>query len=498
MYKKPDRSQSSFLDFNQPFGLQMNPENRWVDMANKVPWDVFEEKYAELFLSLTGNVAKPLRMALGSLIIQKKFQYSDRELVEQITENPYLQFFIGLPGYQEEAPFNASTLVLFRKRISAEMIMEVNEYLLASTNDNDSDNDNDNDNGNDNGNDNEPPSSGETKKSEDNEAKNKGEIILDATCSPVNIRYPQDISLLNESREKLEAMISRFCKDYALPLPRRYAKKARKEYLKFAKSKKYSQKKIREAIRKQLSYVRRDLQYLEKFMGEGYAPINKEIFMFQVIMKLYEQQKYMYDNKTHVVAKRIVSLSQPWLRPIVRGKVNKPVEFGAKLDISLDSDGFTRIEKISFEAYNESTCLKEAVDRYFERNGCYPKRVLVDQIYRTRENLQYCRNHNIRMSGPKLGRPSKEDQTKESKKEAYKDNVDRIAVEREFSVAKRSYGLGLITTKLEETQLASIALSVFVSNLFKIQRRILFALLWLLEIFGIFEQLSEQNEMITS
>lgn len=68
----------------------MNPKNRWIDLAGRIPWDVPEAKYAELFPSGTGNVAKPLRMALGSLIIQKKFQYSDRELVEQITENSYL------------------------------------------------------------------------------------------------------------------------------------------------------------------------------------------------------------------------------------------------------------------------------------------------------------------------------------------------------------------------------------------------------------------------
>lgn len=108
----------------------MNPRNRWVKLADLIPWDEFEMKYAEQFPSNTGNVAKPLRMALGALIIQTKFQYSDRELVEQITENPYLQYFISLPGYQEEAPFDASTLVLFRKRISAEILMEANEYML--------------------------------------------------------------------------------------------------------------------------------------------------------------------------------------------------------------------------------------------------------------------------------------------------------------------------------------------------------------------------------
>ncbi len=104
-------------------------------MVGLIPRDEFEIRYAGLFPSDTGNVAKPLRMALGALIIQTKFQFADRELVEQITENPYLQYFIGLPGYQEEAPFDASTLVLFRKRITAEMLMEANEYRLAHKDD---------------------------------------------------------------------------------------------------------------------------------------------------------------------------------------------------------------------------------------------------------------------------------------------------------------------------------------------------------------------------
>ena len=88
MYKPIDKLQHSFLDFNQPMGLHMNPNNRRIKMADCIPWDEVETKYAELFPSDTGNVAKPLRMALGSLIIQAKFQYADREPVEQITENP--------------------------------------------------------------------------------------------------------------------------------------------------------------------------------------------------------------------------------------------------------------------------------------------------------------------------------------------------------------------------------------------------------------------------
>lgn len=247
MYKRTDRSQHSFLDFNQPIGLHMNPDNRWVKMAGLIPWDVFEEKYAELFPSPTGNVAKPLRIALGALIIQAKFQYSDRELVEQITENPYLQYFIGLLGYQEEAPFDPSTPVDFRKRITAEMLMEANECLLAHKDGK--------------GDDGTPPSpgAGAPRANRSEEEENQGTLVLDATCALVDICYPQDVSLLNEAREKLETIIYRFCKAYGLALPRRYKRKARKDYLNFAKAKKHTRQKVRKAVRKQLGYVCRDI-----------------------------------------------------------------------------------------------------------------------------------------------------------------------------------------------------------------------------------------------
>ena len=109
MYKKDRHRQFSLSDFNQPIGLKMNPENRWVKKAELIPWEEIEDRYANLFPSHTGMPAKPLRVALGSLIIQKQYSYSDRELVEQITENPYYQYFIGLHGYQQTAPYAPSS-----------------------------------------------------------------------------------------------------------------------------------------------------------------------------------------------------------------------------------------------------------------------------------------------------------------------------------------------------------------------------------------------------
>lgn len=109
MYKKNRNKQLAFEHFDQPLGLKLNPENRWVKKAETIPWDAIGERYAKLIPSNRGVPAKPLRMAFGSLLLQKHLGCSDRELVEQITENPYFQYFIGLPGYQMEAPFVPSS-----------------------------------------------------------------------------------------------------------------------------------------------------------------------------------------------------------------------------------------------------------------------------------------------------------------------------------------------------------------------------------------------------
>ena len=302
MYTPANKTQSSFLDFNHPLGLRMNPNNRWIQMADQIPWDIFEKRYAHSFKNerRDSNISKPLRMALGAMIIP------DRETVEQLTENPYYQYFIGLPGYQQEPPFEASLMVSFRKRISADTLMEVNEYLLH-----DAENDDKMDPPKSGGNGPTAPDTGHP----DEEQENTGTMIIDATCAPSNIRYPQDFSLLNEAREKCEHMIGQFCRAYGFKKPRTSRRIAGKNYLALAKCRKRPANKIRKTIRKQLAFVRRDLGYLSAYMSEGYAaPFQKkEIENYLTILKLYEQQEYMYRNNTHRIADRIVSITQPFL-----------------------------------------------------------------------------------------------------------------------------------------------------------------------------------------
>ena len=145
MYKFGD-NQISFSDFGQPVGMKMNPNNRWVRKAETIPWKECEIRYAHLFKNKKGNVAKPLRLALGACIIQAEYGYSDEETVLQIQENPYLQFFCGFPGYRDERPFDPSLMVYFRKRLTTEILGEINELVVkrakeSEKNDNDHSND---------------------------------------------------------------------------------------------------------------------------------------------------------------------------------------------------------------------------------------------------------------------------------------------------------------------------------------------------------------------
>jgi len=457
MYIKNQHRQFRFSDFNQPAGLKMNPENRWVIKAAMIPWDELEDRYAGLFPSNTGNPAKPFRMALGSLLIQKQYGYSDRELVEQITENPYYQYFIGLAGYQQKPPFVPSLLVEFRKRLPEETLDEINELIIQSNLPDDP------------GPGGTTGGGGQETAGEGQEPENKGTLILDATCAPQHIAYPQDINLLNEARENLEAIIDRICYEYNLQKPRTYRENARKDYLALAKCRKRTAKQIRKAVKKQLQYVRRDLGYIGQYLAEGRELSPRHVQRLMVIRKVYEQQAYMYENRTHSVPDRIVSISQPYIRPIVRGKAKSPTEFGAKFDMSIDGYGMARIERLSFDAYNENESLQDAVERYKDRTGHYPEKVLVDKIYRSRKNLSYCKEHGIKISGPALGRPKKNIPVDE-KLQAYQDAVDRIEVERDFSLAKRCFGLGLIVTKLDETTRGSISLSIIAMNLDRLLR----------------------------
>lgn len=188
-------------------GMCLREDNRWVKKAQSIPWDKIEAKYAELFPSGTGNVAKPLQLALGACLIQREYGYSDEEIVLQIQENPYLQYFCGYAGYDDsKPPFDPSSMVHFRKRLTPEILVEINEMVIQEAEKKDEQNDNNSGGG------------------------NSGTMIVDATCAPSNIRYPQDVSLLNEARENAEKLLDVLHSPTDGKKPRTYRNRARKDY----------------------------------------------------------------------------------------------------------------------------------------------------------------------------------------------------------------------------------------------------------------------------
>ena len=453
VYRKEESTPSGVEDFELPFGSKLAEDNRWVMLAQLIPWDEFEEEYAQNFGTEMGPPAKSFRVALAALIIKEKLGVSDRETVEQIRENPYLQYFIGQSSYSSERPFDPSLLVHFRQRISAELVNKVNREVVRRWRET-------------------LHPEGEKKKTQEEgeSPKNQGKLILDATCVPADISYPTDLKLLNQARESSEKVIDLLyeqVREKLSPKPRTYRRIARKDYLKVAKQRRPSQKAKRKAIKKQLQYLGRNLGHIDRLLelGASLTHLGKKLYKtLLVVSEVYRQQWWLWKHHKKSIEERIVSISQPHIRPIVRGKAGCPVEFGAKLSASC-FEGYALLDFLSWNNFNESGDLKSQVEAYRDLTGFYPESVHVDKIYRTRENRAWCKQRGIRISGPPLGRPPAT-VSPEKKKQAQDDEKIRNAIEGKFGISKRRYGLNRVMAKLAQTSQTAIAITFLVMNLF--------------------------------
>lgn len=175
-------------------------------------------------------------------------------------------------------------------------------------------------------------------------------------------------------------------------------------------------------------------------------------------------------------------MSQPHVRPIVRGKAGTPVEFGAKISVSV-VDGGSVVDRISWDADNESVDLGQQIDAYRRRVGHDPASVHVDQISRTRENRRFCTSRGIRLSGPPLGRPraaseATAEQVKNARQQAQDEATARLAVEGQFGQGKRRFGLDRLMAKLARTSETMIHVSCLVMNLEHLLTRAVCSWLW--------------------
>ena len=492
MYISSNADQITIEDFFMPFGGKLLKTNRWVKLASMMPWEHIEQIYMESFRSERGRPAIPSRIAFGAIFIKEYRNFTDEECVAEIRENPYMQYFLGLTAFQAEPLFDASMMVHFRRRFPVEEVAKINEYVCTgkwpeqqrNVDRNDGQDDTQQDE-NPCGNQKssaekeqkQPSKSGKRDKNtskkklkrEKKQKKNRGKLIMDATVAPADIKYPTDIDLLNKSREHLEAAVDILWaevphKGHKLPYS---PKAARKSYLSLAKSKKWTEAKCRAAIGDQLRYIEQATKRLEEL--KALVPDYENKFptwlhrRLEVIPLVYAQQKGMYDSHTHKCEDRIVSLEQPHVRPIQRGKRPNPTEFGQKLHLSV-VDGFTFLEQTCWSNFNEGCDLPAVVEDYYRKFGCYPEAVLADKIYQTRANRSFCKEKGIRLTGPALGRPKAGEADRKQKRQMYKDACDRNAVEGRNGNAKRRFGLDLIAAKLDETAKTEAALILLAMN----------------------------------
>jgi hypothetical protein len=470
--------------FETPFERKLNKKNRWVVLAQLIPWDEICNVYLkQVGVSDTGRPPLNPRIVLGSLIIKHICNFSDQETVEHISENVYMQYFIGYTSFSDSIPFDSSLFVEFRKRLGVEKMNLINEKIveiktkLENTKDEDK-----------SSNDSEPPD-------QTSEPPKKGRVIFDATACPQDIAYPTDLDLLSEARKKSEQIIDILYNPLLHDAkPRTYRKIARKEYLHTAQKKNKNRKEIRRAVRAQLGYLRRNIDSIHQLLDKyEIIPLNRRYYKyFLVIQTLYQQQKYMYDSNTHKVEDRIVSIHQPHIRPIVRGKAQAKTEFGSKIHVSI-IDGISFLDELSWNTFNEGSHMMDYVEKFRKRFGCYPREVLADQIYCTRENRAKLKDLGIKLIAKPLGRPTAV--------QIHVSPGERNPIEGKFGQAKTGYGLNRIKARLKQTSESWIASIFLVLNLVKLAGVVLHCLLFLywkgFSVKNVFYSITHMNENIS-
>jgi IS5 family transposase len=458
------QSQLSLELFKHPFDQELDRNNRWVKMATVIPWDDLATVYSKKLDSGAGRHSVDIRTVIAALIIKHKLGLDDRGTVQMIQENIYLQYFCGLKSFTTKPVFDPSLFVDIRKRLGGKefdafnrQIIEKSEKIVPRKS---------------------KIKREHTEKSDEpgcrdkHDNNNRGTLKVDATVADQEVRYPTDINLLSKGREKLERIIDvLYIAGSDGVKPRTYRRVARKCYLNIAKKKRKSGKEIRHGLKVQLQYVRRDIKLIDQLLskpGRGHILIKRDRELLATIRAVYQQQKWMYDNKKHSCPNRIISLFQPHVRPIVRGKDNENTEFGSKINVS-EVNGFCRIDRLNWDAYNESTDVKMQVERFRSLYGCYPKVFLGDSIYLTRENRKYLKDNGIEIYGKPLGRPVKhENQSAQEKYRKRKKAAERNHIEGKFGQAKRGYGMNNIKARLMETSESWINSIIFVMNLTKL------------------------------
>lgn len=432
----------------------LSKSNRWVKLADNLPWDKIEKEYNNRLRNVhNGAGNKPARMVVGALIVKHVEGLSDEKTIRAIQENPYMQYLLGLDAFTEKPVFVPELFVLVRKRLDVDFFNMLTQMLSEASGNN------------------------PQKETTDKDGNGHGGILkVDATCCDAEVRYPTDCNLLEDGSRLIDRLLDKFCTRSRTKKPQTHRNEARSAFICLTKRKRKGKKLIDKTKLIQLRCLQADFQVFMNFIGKQSSRLLKcfrrhDIKCLQAAFKMYEQQKMMFDNNVRQCADRIISIYQPHLRPIVRGKAKAKVEFGAKVGASI-VNGYTYVDHLSWDAYNESADLATQVELYKKRFGVLPKEIQADKIYMCRGNRKYIKDSHIECYSHPLGRPPKKenDQHAEERKNAI---GGRNEIEATFGTSKRVYGANNIRAKLAETAGAWIGACFFAKNIMKFLRGLL-------------------------
>ena len=436
--------------------------NRWVQMGDALPWGEYEKVYNErLKNDKVGASNRPGRMVIAALIIKHKLSLSDEETILTIQENPYMQYMCGLTEYSDQPIFDPSLFTTIRKRITIEDVNALTLELAKKAQQKKDKDDNDEDN----------TFSGMTQPTD---------VKADATCADAEVRYPTDIDLVEDGSKYIDRMIDKVCGIKKIRKPAGVERnRIRAIYLNVIKRKHKGSKLIKDALSRMLPLLYRDILTLLNLIGvddETYGRFNcTQKRTIQAVIDMYHQQEEMLREGKHTCENRIVSIHQPHVRPIVRGKAKAKVEFGAKIGVSIVS-GYSFIDHHSWDAYNEASDLTVHIEKYKERFGCEPKRFFGDKIYLNRENRRILKEKEIQIMGRPLGRPPKNPTQEQIERERIGVSL-RNEAEAQFGTGKRTYRANNIRAKLPQTAECWTAMCYFVKNLAKFMRELCLVLI---------------------
>jgi hypothetical protein len=400
-----------------------------------LPWDELDA------LEPDKNCGRPsrysFRFKVALMFLKHYLNVSDEKLIERLNTDVALQFFCGVYINDFQPITDKALLSRIRSGLSVAGLLEHLQMLFA--------------------------------KHWEGYIPDKQVLLMDATCYESHMRYPTDAKLLWESCDQVFEWLFFSCMSLNIRRPRNRYLLIRRAYMSYARRRRKTHKQTRKIKRKLLLLLSQGLEMLQELLNthKGLEWTDRAYSRLKTIKMVYAQQKYMFDHKVNKVQDRIVSLSRPWVRPIVRGKEVKPVEFGQKAHIIMIG-GLCFVEHTSFDSYNECKRLKSSFLYHKKLTGDSCKALSADAIYATNANRRFLTDQGVQTGFVNKGRKKDDKDTKALKTVINKERSTHL--EGRFGHHKQAYGLGRIKARTEAGEKLWMFFGVMTANALKVGR----------------------------